>query len=304
MKSVFLACLIGAGMTYFGLNAAALRPIANPPFRQSGIDAHDGSASASLLGQFRTNISAWLWVRTDLYMHNGVQMRPITPAEQKAGVGPEKAVKDGNEPLRRETAVTLVPSPDRDFRGILGEVDRSVNAWQDMHNHSHNDPKQTLALFRLMTWLDPQFIEAWTTGAMVFARDRNRQGTQNALRFLNEGLAENQDSIDLLTEVAYVHLTREKDLSAAIPFLEKARRIGSAHVETLADNEKDALENAYRWLAMCYRDTHQPKMAARTAAEGLVHFSDDGVLKRLLANADKAIEGTASEAEATRAGGD
>ncbi len=284
LKTIWLPTIAILGIFGFGRLVDRVSPITNPPVRQSGLDAHDGSASASLLGQFRTNASAWLWVRTDLYLHNGVHMRPITDGERKQGVQIQAAAKDGKEQLHAENLVTLVPPPDRDFRGMLGDVDRAVNAWKDMSNHVHNDPKQTLPLFRLMTWMDPQFIEAWTTGATVFARDMSPAGTARAEGFLREGLKNNPDSVEILTEIAYLEITRKRSLTTAIPLLEEARKDGIAQRATLTDSQKDGLEETFRWLAMCYRNSDQPGQAVAVARDGLSLFSDDYVLGEIVGN--------------------
>lgn len=281
MKSFVVPAIAASGVIFFGWNVGAVSPITNPAIRQTGLEAHDESSAVSLLGQFRTNISAWLWVRTDLYLHNGVQMRPLTETERKAGIEIEGSKQDGHEALVKEISITTVASPERDFRGIVGDVDRAVNAWHPMKNHTHNDPVQALPLFRLMTWLDPQFIEGWTTGAMVLARDRSPAGTEKALNFLGQGLAENPESVDLLTEVAYIDIRRLDQPKNAIPLLERARKIGFEHQFELSDAEQDALRNTYRWLALCYRDTDQPEQLGKTVQQGLSLFPDDGVLKRL-----------------------
>ncbi|HTQ09137.1 MAG TPA: hypothetical protein VMI31_03615 [Fimbriimonadaceae bacterium] len=300
MKAHLLLISVLGGAGAFSLNAGNVTPIVNPPVRVSGLDAHDGSAAASLLGQFRTNISAWLWVHTDLYLHNGVHMRPITDAERKAGIQIEGPRADSV--IYKEVSITLVPSPERDYRGIVGDVDRAVNAWKPMKNHTHNDPMQTLPLFRLMTWLDPQFIDGWTTGASVLARDRSPAGTAKAMKLLNEGLAQNPDSVDILTEIAYLDITRKNDLNGAIPLLEHARELGFSHLGTIADNERDALENTYHWLALCYRDTNRPLDERRVAAQGIGAFPDDKVLPHLLAGT--APGDSAKEADSMRVGGE
>jgi len=300
MRAAGLLVASIAVASFFGMNARSVSPITNPPMRVSGLDAHDGSASASLLGQFRTNISAWLWVHTDLYLHNGVHMRPITDAERKLGIQIEGPRADSV--IYKEISITLVPSRERDYRGIVGDVDRAVNAWKPMKNHTHNNPMQTLPLFRLMTWLDPQFIDGWTTGASVLARDRSPEGTAKALALLNEGLKLNPDSVDILTEIAYLDITRTKDLAAAVPFLEHARDLGYSHLSTMPDNERDALENCYHWLALCYRDLKLRRDQRRVAAEGLNAFPDDKVLPHLLAQATAGD--TAKDADETRVGGE
>src|SRR5437763_9486006 len=103
-----------------GWNSLGLRDTINPPHPVAGLDANDTSASASLLGQFRTNTSSWLWLRTDLYLHNGVELRPLTNSEKRAGMqGVGTAEKDLSKALNEDSVVTSIPSPDRDFRGFF-----------------------------------------------------------------------------------------------------------------------------------------------------------------------------------------
>jgi len=283
-----------------GWQSPNISPITNPTTRVSGLNAHDESASGSLLGEFRTNTSAWLWLHADLYLHNGVTMRPITSAEEKAGVSVQGAKKDGQENLDASASITTIPSAERDFRGVFGDAEREIAAYKDMHDHTHNEPEQCLPLYRLMTWLDPQFIEAWTTGAMIFARDRSPIGTQRALNFLHEGLAANPQSVDILTEIAYVHLTRQRAFRDAIVWLEQARRYGHVHKDNLSEAEMTALNNTYRWLCLCYRDIDDAASVRSVAAEGLAVFPDDKPLERLLKHASEASSTAAQEAEGLR----
>ncbi len=287
-------------VAFMGWQTSRISPITNPTTRISGLDVHDESASGSLLGQFRTNLTAWLWLHADLYLHNGVSLRPITPAEAKSGVTVQGPANDGHENLDSVASVTVIPSKDRDFRGLFGDAEREIAAYKDMHGHNHNDPEQCLPLYRLMTWLDPQFIEGWTTGAMVFARDRSPGGTKRALSFLTEGLGENPESLDIMTEMAYIHLTRKKDYTTAIPWLEKSRALGFSHRQNLSEGDRTALENAYRWLCLCYRDKGEPAMVRQVATEGLTIFPDDNALTRLMEKAGEHSGRNPAEADGPR----
>lgn len=285
MKSPMIPIAMLGFAAAIGWHTDAVKAETNPVVRQSALNAHDEAASASLIGQFRTSITAWLWVHTDLYLHNGVQMRPITDAELKAGVSVQHSAKDGHEQLHKDAAVTLIPSPERDFRGIFGDVERATGAWKDMRNHSHNDPIQSLPLYRLMTWLDPQFIEGWTTGAMVMARDRSEAGTRKAISFLQEGLKENSNSVDLLSTLGYAYLTRRKDLPTAVRYFNQAVGAGLSRFKAMGDGEREAFENTFRWLALCYRDLGRPEDVARICKLGIELYPEDKILPRLLRNA-------------------
>lgn len=267
-----------------GWQAPSLSNDLSAKANRGNLDVHESHASASLLGQVRTDLSSWLWLKADLYLHNGVEMRPLTDDEKRRGTRVQGAANDGREQLFKEQDVTVVPSQADDFRGWFGDVERSTTAYKDMANHQHNDPTAALPLFRLMTWVDPQFIPAWTTGATIMARSLNKQGTYQALNFLEDGLTANPDDIELLTEIGYFQATRRKDLRTAVTFLERARTQGRLHVRSHDEEERDALEQTYRWLALCYRDMGDEPNLRDVVAEGLGLFPDDGVLDHVISN--------------------
>ena len=246
--------------------------------KPAGLDAHETHAAVSLLGQVRTNLSSWLWLKSDLYLHNGVEMRPLTERETKTGVQAAAPANDGHEQLHAENEVTIVPPSEKDFRGWFGDLDRATNAYKNMQNHTHNDPMAALPLFRLMTWLDPQFTPGWTTGATIIARDPSKRGTYEALNFLSDGLHANPDSVEILVETGYLNLTRRQDKLVAAEYFEKARSAGRLNVKTLDEDEREAFEQSYRWLALCYRDLGQHDALRGVLSEGLAAFPDDPVL--------------------------
>lgn len=280
MRNIWVPAL-ACGAVASGSFVGALSAEVNPPFRPAGLEAHDSHASASLLGQFRTTLSGWLFLRADLYLHNGVEMRPLTSGEVRAGRTGVGGSDDGHEKLHDDSKiVTVIPMARDDFRGWIGDIERAVSAHKDMKGHDHNDPKTTLPLFRLMTWLDPQFTVGWTTGGMIMARDRTPEGTKRVVAYLQEGLRHNPKSIDISQTLGYIVLTRQGQLREAIPLFDQAREVGWANREHLSEAEREALLQSYRWLSLCYRDTFQFGPLKDTVAEGLSLFPDDPLLLR------------------------
>jgi hypothetical protein len=280
----FRTLLMVPGVVAFaGANSfvADLGPTINPPVRPAGLEAHDTHAAASLLGQFRTSISSWMYLRADLYLHNGVEMRMLSAGEiarGRTGVGSEE---DGHDKLHNDLLmVTVIPERERDFRGIFGEVERATSAYKDMTGHGHNDPEEALPLFRLMTWLDPQFINGWTVGASIIGRRRDDQGTRQAIAYLQEGLRHNPQSIDILSQIGYYHVTRRHDLKSAAAYMDRARLIGFPLRQRLSDAESEALLQAYRWLILCYRDLGRYNERWRVLQEALTAFPEDPLLIR------------------------
>jgi len=261
-----LAGILSLGaMLGSGLLASDLRKQVQAPEGYAGLESHETHASASLLGQFRTSVSAWLWLRTDLYLHNGVELRRMTASEQRRGRR-EEAPAQGEELHDESGVVTVIPPKEHDFRGVFGDLERSVSAFQQMSGHSHNDPQSALPLFRLMTWLDPQFIPGWVVGASAIARDRSPAGTRAAMDYLREGLQANPRHLGMWAELARLAISRQSDLQQAVRWLEQARRVGKDQV---------------RWLTLCYRDLGQKEKMQEVLREGLERFPSDGVLQRL-----------------------
>lgn len=284
---LLILATIGAGLSTDGL-----KPVVNPAVAPSGLEAQDTHAAASLLGQFRTSLSSWMFFHTDLYLHNGVEMRPLSDAEKAAGLrGVGGSEKKGDELHDDSAIVSVIPAPERDFRGLLGDVERATSAYRDMRGHKHNDPKTALPLFRLMTMLDPQFVAGWTTGAMVLSREKGEVGARKALVFLNEGLGNNPKSVELLGAIGKLHLTRfqrvdpdgtiHRDLAAARPWYVSALSIAWLNRARLSPEEREAaLENA-RFAALLERDAGDPARLKEVLTQARELFPDDPILAHI-----------------------
>jgi hypothetical protein len=281
------------GAILCGAQATKFAPIVNPPVRIVGLEAQDTHAAASLLGQFRTSFSALLYLRADLYVHGGVEMRPLTHNEELHGRTGASEAKDEAEKLDGDAAiVTVIPSEKEDFRGIFGDVERRVASYKDMSEHHHQSPTQTLPLFRLMTWIDPQFIEAWTSAGQIILWENKKESPALAVDFLKRGLDQNPESIDILTEIAYCWMRDKsnedqptKKFENALPYLLQAKKVGLNNLKTLTDKEANSLKDNYRKLCICYRELHQLDELRQTAEEGLKLFGADASLKLALAEA-------------------
>jgi hypothetical protein len=271
-----------------GVTVADYRMELNPPVRMEGLDAHDAAASMSLLGQFRTSVSSWLFLRADMYLHNGVEMRTLTKAELARGKKGVGGTDDGHEKLHDDSKiVTVIPPAERDFRGVFGTIERAVSSYKDMKGHDHNDPKDAMPLFRLMTWIDPYFQQGWTVGGMILARDRSPKGTELALNYLKEGLTHNPKSIDILTQIGFYKIRRQNRLAEGVEFMERATRVGLPAFERLSEPEREALVQAYRWKGLCFRELSRAGELRKAMQEGLSIFPDDPILRRLLDQADR-----------------
>lgn len=257
----------------------------HPAVRDSGLDAHETHASASLLGQFRTNTSSWLWLRTDLYLHNGVEMRPLSEQEIKRGKKGVGSTDKHAEGVHDDSKITtVIPSAEDDFRGIFGDLDRATKSYKDMKNHSHNDSAQALPLFRLMTWVDPQFIPGWQVGSHVLGLgEKKRPGSgEKAIKMLEEGLEHNPKSVALLAERGKMEFRFRKDAAGALAWMERCVAAGGHGPAVLMDEEdQEALLVAHRWISVLHRDSGDLVGCIRAADRGLRAFPNDAALLRL-----------------------
>lgn len=235
------------------------------------------SAAASLFGQFRSSAADFLWLKVDKYLHNGIELRGLTEQEKSKQAADEVRtaaadVAGGFKQHAKET--TIIPSAKNDWRGIIGDVERAVQPYDDMSNHTHRDPKEALPLFRLMTASNPQFIPGYVTGAAMIARDNTKY--TEALAFLKEGEANNPNSIEIKTEIGMFYVAKVREYAKAVQPLTESLTIASRRDPgTLTEEEKEAWQNAFRWLVLTYRYQSDRENAHRVAVAGLKVFQDD-----------------------------
>lgn len=114
-----------------------------------------------------------------------------------------------------------------------------------------------MPLFRMITLLDPHFIQAYDTGAYSLVVNLNR--VKEGLDFLKEGIRNNPDSFELSWEYGFL-MFYEKDYAEALPYLIKAH-----------DNRDNALTSVYDehmkivWvntrIVKCYEELGKPEKA-------------------------------------------
>jgi hypothetical protein len=245
----------------------------------------DQSASASLFGQFRSSMADFLWLKVDKYTHSGVDLRGLTDQEKQTKNADQVSSGDGGKEKgnreHRGDETTVIPSAKRDWRGFYGDLEREVQPYADMEHHEHRDPKESLPLFRLMTWSNPHFIPGYTVGAAMIARDHSK--LDDSIAFLKEGMVNNPDSIEIASDLGAVLTNKKRDYIPALAYLKQAVESGNKRdLSTMSDDEKEAYQAAYRWIVLNRREAKDP-VAARAAAEtGLKLFPDDIVCRHYL----------------------
>lgn len=164
------------------------------------LQARNSSAIARVLGTLRVSISDIMYIKAERYLDSGVAYVPhyqqgqllIRDAGQATKTTPQDQAPGTTD--SRLGKRTLIPEPSRDFRGILGHLHRQVAPWQDWRlGHNHTDGYQLLPWFRIMTIVDPHYINGYLVGTYWISLHDVDQG----LRFIEEGIAKNPSAFQL-----------------------------------------------------------------------------------------------------------
>jgi hypothetical protein len=215
-------------------------------------------------------------------VHNGVELRALTEGEKRDARRWQATEAAGHAtPVARheDEGTTVVPNQEADHRGVLGSLEREIKPFMDMRNHTHRQPGETAALFRLMTWVNPRFIPGWVVGANVLAE--NMGEPRAALTFLKEGVKKNPDSVEIHTELGRYLLYTFKDAPGAERQFRQAIRLGERH-GTMRQDEADAWETAHRWLVIQYNRAGRRREAKETARIAIQRFPESLYFQRAL----------------------
>lgn len=177
----------------------------------------------------------------------------------------------GEEPM-----VLAIPAREADFRGVLGDLERSIKPYAGSAGERYEkDADQTLPYYRLMVSADPHFVQGWVVGSAFLCRAGRH--VEEALALLREGERHNPDSFEIQTELGHLLLVYRKDYPVAAAHLERALRLAPPG-RPREPLQEDALQDAYRWLALTYREAGQPQRAVEAARRGLAVLGPDATL--------------------------
>lgn len=273
--SALLAALAGA-LLLLGAAGARLEPWVRPAATDAALSGAGWEA--------RRWIAQFLWLKIHAVLHAGAEERRARPGE--AVTRAAELHLHGGEPgspheHEGEGYVLVIPPRHEDFRGLLGDLERAVKPYAGADGRLYSkDADQTIPFYRLLTWLDPHFVQGYTVGANMICRAGRYP--EQGLAFLREGERHNPDSFEIQVELGHFHLVYWRDWAAAERHLRRALAL-VPRGRRLTDVEEDARADAYRWLALTYREWGRREEAVRVAREGLAVLGHDGVLEHVIA---------------------
>lgn len=202
----------------------------------------NASSIALMIGEFRTSMSDIMFIKTERYLHGGVGYAPhMAESVLSAGDLSEEVDEhqgelgipddhdhdhdhhhdhdhdfcdhDTHDSCAGGTA-TMIPPPEKDFRGFVGVLHREVKPWRDPSKaHIHTDGRELLPWFRAMTLSDPGYIRGYVAGSFWL----QSQSLEVSLAFVDEGLTHNPDAFELYVSRGFLLLRQIRREFGIIP---------------------------------------------------------------------------------------
>ncbi len=267
---------------------------------QTALKRRNNSAIGAILGEIRASMADMMFVKTEIYLHNGVAYMPHLDMEAMSERGEIVDDDHGDGDDGEEKPPTVIPAPETDFRGIIGELERRVKPWQDPDMpHIHTSGTELLPWYRVMTISDPTNVRAYQIGAWWLKGPK----PQEALDFLREGMANNPQAFQLpyMAGQIALKLSDRSDSGDSGEHIADARRFFDEAADIVirerpADYDRDHPENfpswseykeedargAARFAVYLERDHGSIQDAIKKAERYSQVFGGDGVLDRLV----------------------
>ena len=250
MKHPITSIFICAGLLFVsGVSAkVALPDHLIQPSSEGANEVYEEKPTTSIVGEFRTSVASYLYGKAHEYMHGGVVFRAATDTEVANG---RRTASHGDslEAHHGSQETTVIPEQEFDPRSLWGELDRGTQPWMDIRQHGHRDLSEALPLFRMMTWADPHFIEGYEMGSyLVFSSATNKR-VDRAMKFLEEGIANNPGSYRLHKSYGHYALTITKQNELALEHLEKAVSIIEARQLAKRTQRNDSMTEGQQRVA-------------------------------------------------------
>jgi len=304
-----------------------LVPMANPITNYDTDEqraARNASAFARMMGEFRTSLGDMLFVKTERYLDSGIGYEPhidaremertgladeadfdksIASAEMKeaASIKPGEVATENHSGHTdhaghdhdHETVATLIRTADSDFRGFIGKLEREVKPWRDPSKpHQHTAGTELLPWYRLATLSDPHNVRNFMIGAWWLKSLDDPRQKDEAIKFLNEGIAKNPNAYELYLMRGYVLRQTEKLEAAKKDFARSAQLAlktrpaeGPVEKKTAEHNwdvtDEEQMIAAMTMHTLMVRDSESTQTAARIVNDYRKILPGEGALLRL-----------------------
>jgi len=271
---------------------------ADPEYQPHEVEAAKESIALSLLGQLQLSVGDLMWLKSMEYLHMGMVQRMPTRAEEAQGMmrGDSGDTAIG---LGHTEGVNMTLDPERDWRGILGTIERHVKPYRP--GHAHDDPVELIPWYQLAVKINPRLERLYTLGAFYMADFAHDPG--EAYELLITGIHANPNSFEIHAAlgrllVDYAHRLHELEhddeehgeedfdlgpeleepedaFNYAVEVLHKATELGDMHRQELArrrqvwdEFQHQMFGEAYLYLSKAYVGLGRYEEAVEIAETG------------------------------------
>lgn len=251
-------------------------------YQPSEIDAAKESIALSLMGQLQMSIADLMWLKSMEYLHRGNLQRMPTRGEEDLGFirGDSKDTAVG---LGHTEGLNMVLDEDRDWRGIIGDIQRHIACYSE--GHIHDDPVELIPWYQLAVKLNPKLERLYTMGAFFLADFA--QEPAEAREMLVAGVAANPESFEVkaaLGRLLFEYSDRlealeddhhdEEEGHHEEEESEGTKEAGEAEEPYLPTSKKEACEMAAELLREAVDRALELKIAYRNRHETFDEFQD------------------------------
>jgi tetratricopeptide (TPR) repeat protein len=120
------------------------------------------------------------------------------------------------------------------FKGIASDI-----LWIRADEYWHRGEwHRAMPMYRIITWLQPHFVEAWSLGGWhlaynmsVYTKDKKQSQTfiKEGLEFLREGITKNPGIYDLYFELGWTYFHKLEDYDNAVKYFKKTVKYERPH---------------------------------------------------------------------------
>jgi tetratricopeptide (TPR) repeat protein len=194
--------------------------------------------------------------------------------------------------------LTIIPSRNEDFRGIIGDVEREVKPF-DITHVSHEQPSEALPWLRLATWINPTHENAWIATAFWLqgTQRKNPKAVSQAIALLEQARALNPprpgqpyDKQGLNYMLGHLYLIGAGNPAKAIEILQPVVDRGESDFAQLNEVQRDWLSFSFRDAVQAYRKLGLHDKAIDLCHRGIRLFPDDRPLRSALRREQRLLE--------------
>ncbi len=199
-----------------------------------------GEIISKILGGVFSGSADLLWLKTDEYLHKGVTEHSHCHILEEAGIGGHTQHKHEHEHKGTEHGHELKHNRlDKLFAKL--EYNLKPNITEHLHSKREDE---LMPWFKLTTTFNPHHVRAYAVGGYWLAFRLGK--TEEAIKFLKEGIKNNPDGYQISTQIGIVYFSRLKDYKKAQYYFEKA-------LKSQAEMDEYDKAGILRFLAFSYK---------------------------------------------------